>query len=515
MRTTGRVAWLFAAVLAAACSHLPVPAGDAPADAATATLATRCERMFAALDRVVADAGVGDAEATRVAGFPQLRVDRLLASIAPAADDPARFAAWVAELARLDDEARRVEIANLPAADRARLKREQQANGFGDLLPAALVAGCSDALSARDLATAEGRERLRAAAVVPDDYDDLRRFLGAYPLVALPFAAGVRRLEASTRAAYALPEAELAVTGTLVRYAPRAGVPYTPANVHAILERAGANPLRLPLPDAAERDALVAAFAPVLVVDTRDADDRIGRPRWTAGDAIEVDIAQPVLFARIAHTRFGDDLLLQLVYTAWFPARRAESALDPLAGRLDALVWRVTLAPDGTPLIYDSIHACGCYHLFFPTERLVARPPARSLEEGALAPQSAVALGAGERVTLRIESGNHYLRRIGVVSDAALGADEAALHRYGLAADASLRSLPRPDGETRSLYASDGLVRGSERAERYVFWPMGIDSAGAMRQWGRHATAFVGRRHFDDAQLIERYFAPAPPGARN
>ena len=34
----------------------------------------------------------------------------------------------------------------------------------------------------------------------------------------------------------------------------------------------------------------------------------------------------------------------------------------------------------------------------------------------------------------------------------------------------------------------------------------GIVSAGAMRQWGRHATAFVGRRHFDDADLFERRF---------
>ena len=503
-----------AAALAAACSHAPVAAGDAHADAA-ATLATRCERMLAALDRVVADAGVGDAEATRVAGFPQLRVDRLLSSIAPAADDPVRFAAWVAELARLDDEARRIEIANLPAADRARLQREQHANGFGHLLPAALVAGCSDALSARDFATAEGRQRLRSAAVVPDDYDDLLRLLGAYPLVALPFAAGVRRLEASTRAAYAVPEAELAVTGALVRYVPRAGAPYAPANVRAILERAVANPLRLPLPDAAERDLLVAAFAPVLVVDTRDDDDRVGRPRWSAGGEIEVDTAQPALFARIAHTRFGDDVLLQLVYTAWFPARRAESAIDPLAGRLDALVWRVTLAPDGRPLIYDSIHACGCYHLFFPTDRLAARPPARSLEEGALAPQPPVALAPGTRITLRIESGNHYLRRVGVVSDDALRAGEAEWRPYGLAADASLRTLPRADGQTRSLYAPDGLVRGSERAERFVFWPMGIDSAGAMRQWGRHATAFVGRRHFDEARLIERYYTPAPPGARD
>jgi hypothetical protein len=27
-----------------------------------------------------------------------------------------------------------------------------------------------------------------------------------------------------------------------------------------------------------------------------------------------------------------------------------------------------------------------------------------------------------------------------------------------------------------------------------------------MRQWGHHATAFVGRRHFDDADLIEARF---------
>jgi hypothetical protein len=38
---------------------------------------------------------------------------------------------------------------------------------------------------------------------------------------------------------------------------------------------------------------------------------------------------------------------------------------------------------------------------------------------------------------------------------------------------------------------------------------MGIANPGAMRQWGTHATAFVGRRHFDDADLFERRFAPS------
>jgi hypothetical protein len=52
-------------------------------------------------------------------------------------------------------------------------------------------------------------------------------------------------------------------------------------------------------------------------------------------------------------------------------------------------------------------------------------------------------------------------------------------------------------------------VQGSERGERVYFWPMGIREPGAMRIWGRHATAFVGRRHFDDPDLLERYFRRA------
>jgi hypothetical protein len=35
---------------------------------------------------------------------------------------------------------------------------------------------------------------------------------------------------------------------------------------------------------------------------------------------------------------------------------------------------------------------------------------------------------------------------------------------------------------------------------------MGIASPGAMRQWGTHATAFVGRRHFDAPDLIAKTF---------
>src|SRR3990167_844354 len=68
-----------------------------------------------------------------------------------------------------------------------------------------------------------------------------------------------------------------------------------------------------------------------------------------------------------------------------------------------------------------------------------------------------------------------------------------------------LRQLPHPQGQ-RSLYRADGLIAGSQRLERWLLWPAGVKSPGAMRQWGRHATAFIGRAHFDDPYLLERYF---------
>ena len=91
---------------------------------------------------------------------------------------------------------------------------------------------------------------------------------------------------------------------------------------------------------------------------------------------------------------------------------------------------------------------------------------------------------------------------------------ENARTPYTLADDDALRALPVSDGfpgSTRSAFWPNGIVPGTERGERLLFWPMGIDSPGAMRQWGRQPTAFVGRMHFDDARLIEERFELKAP----
>jgi hypothetical protein len=199
--------------------------------------------------------------------------------------------------------------------------------------------------------------------------------------------------------------------------------------------------------------------------------------------------------------------LTQLVYTLWFPRRPAKGAFDLLAGELDGLIIRLTLDPRGRPLLVDSIHACGCYHLFFPIPPLVPRPAPRKDMEWAFVPAALPAPAPGQRLQVRLAAASHYLIGIGWGDPSA----NSAARSYVLDEENTLRSLPTTDGARRSLYEQDGLVAGSGRGERFLFWPMGIASPGAMRQWGTHATAFVGRRHFDDADLLEQRFESSVP----
>jgi len=247
----------------------------------------------------------------------------------------------------------------------------------------------------------------------------------------------------------------------------------------------------------------------VFEIDESSAADQIGRPALGADGLPTVDTTSPAIFVRAAQTRYRGEVLPQLVYTVWFPERPKSGAFDMLGGRLDAVVWRVTLASDGEPILFDTIHACGCYHLFFPTARAMLIPPPDTLDEYAFVPATLPRLDQGERVAVRIASGTHYVSAVSAVRGAPAGTV-----LLNPADEDSLRRLPAAPGATRSLYGPDGIVPGTERGERYTFWPMGVPDPGAMRQWGRHATAFVGRRHFDDADLVERYFVLVPTAPR-
>jgi len=205
----------------------------------------------------------------------------------------------------------------------------------------------------------------------------------------------------------------------------------------------------------------------------------------------------------LSYTEFDDEILIQLNYTIWFPARAKENAVDILSGALDGITWRVTLDIDGKVLFADAMHNCGCYYMAFPTASLRARAQKRGVEEPLWTPQM-LPLKPHARAVVSISEVAHYIRKVEFVNEPL-----AEVELLPLAYD-ELRSLPGARDRFQSMFMPSGMVKGSERAERWLLWPMGIASAGAMRQFGHHAIAFVGRRHFDDPDLLERYFERVP-----
>ena len=490
MRTRLRVAALAAgacALLAAGCATLEAPFRAHLESAQTQVRG--CADWYRLLDEHVAAAGTRDAQDARVPGFPYLRVSRLLASLRPVAANETALQALADRMLALDLEARRYEIMNLPAG---------QLGGLPESL--ARTQYCGRLLRELDLANPDARRALLERAQVADDYSLPSRVFGLYALTSFAFAAGIRRYEEQTRAQFR-QEASAPAGAVVVRHAPPPGPPLSRGRAARILERAATNPLGIPEAGEAELAELFAAYAPSFEIAVAGDYDRFGALRWPRnGETPMVDGSDLAVYTQTAWTRYRDRVLLQLVYTIWFPERPPQEAGDILAGRLDGITWRVTLAPDGEPLVYDAMHPCGCFHLFFPTPRAQALPAPSGPEEWMFSPQALPTIAEGERPVLRIASGTHFIERVALVR----GTD--SLTRYELRPYGELRSMRRLGAGRASAFGPDGLVRGTERPERFVFWPTGIVSAGAMRQWGRHATAFVGRRHFDDADLLEKRF---------
>lgn len=324
---------------------------------------TGCRDYFQAVGERIGNKGVGDGGYARIAGFPYLRVDRFLAGFRHRALSEAGFQAWVDRLGQRAEAGFAVELANgLPLQEKTskiknRLRR------------------CGTLLRHHDLAHAKGRNALRLRAVVAPEYRDWQRIVGLYPLTVWPMQWGVSRLHDRVRKRYQIPLAALPVRGERVRYAPPRFVTWTAAGIGRMLADSARNPLAIPEPTGAEKERLFATFAPVWVVDTQGRDDRIGTPGWRFGVSHPlVDTGRPVTYRYLSHTRFHGDILLQLNYVIWFPARPLTASWDLLGGRLDGITWRVTLGRDGTPLIYDAMHNCGCFHYFFP-HRAFASPP--------------------------------------------------------------------------------------------------------------------------------------------
>ena len=434
-----------------------------------------CAARRSSLDGALDAAGFVDPRHDRSRVSPWVRRDPFLA----AELDSAR--------ARQDDDATAVIVRAMAALDTEALEREA-----GPETAQALERCRNRAVDAL-LANPAALQAL-AEEPVPDGYSDLQRLFGAYPLARPFLRAGAARWRSRERAAIARG----APPPTLVQ-AP-AGEGLSPAEVARILAalRAG-HPLAWPVADAAALARLGPAFAPEFATDRDAPEARIGRLSGRDGRPV-VDTSEPVAYLDATLVRWGDHVLLQLAYTVWFTERPRSGLLDPYGGAVDGLVLRVTLGDDGRPLLWESIHPCGCYYtVFLPEDRpLRYDAPAGGLEAALALPGPA----AQGRVRLQHTPGTHYAR--GLVGARPAGAARRVVYALRPYAELLARGPERPP------FDRHGILAGTQRLERLFLWPSGIRSPGAMRSAGRQATAFLGRRRFERSELLGGRLRPAP-----
>ncbi|WP_297791376.1 hypothetical protein [uncultured Marinobacter sp.] len=445
-----------------------------------------CTTAWQDVERQLQQAGIQDAQGNRIPGYPYLRVNRTLADFDLAALSPAERHDWLYHALYNGERALRVRLARLE-------KRHMSDPGW--LMHCATQQVAVLATDARQWAD------LVANVQVPDAYLDWRRTIGAYPLIRPVLAYQVRRLQASQVNLFAeqtdnagarqfspgLPEPDAALVTSILgheRSRDRLGLP--------VFSREGA-------------EKLLSYHAPHLIMATDNPYDRPGTPRWK--DSRWVIEPPARAYTLITQVRWQNQWLPQLVYVFWFDERPKPHPLDIYGGRLDGLIWRVTLDENGQVLMYDSVHPCGCYHQWYPLQdRLRLNPDAVGDEIMTVLPLRAPDnQQAMSRPIVHLASGTHYVANVSFSPPPKPITESTP---YELIHYDRLRALPDSKGVYRSLFLPNGLVAGTERLERFLLWGTGVLSPGAMRQWSHHATAFIGKRHFDDPDLLNRYFEP-------
>lgn len=457
-----------------------------------------CNYLYEALDKAVENAGISDAGSAKIAGFPHLRVNRFLSIFAKHTLSGDALADWLERMRQLDHSTRILEISNLPYKNKQNFRVQiHNTQALNEQL-----VDCGQQFNSLMLNNVERTTALMLRAEVSDAYVQWQRWVGLYPIVRFIAKAGIENLHGELSTNFRIAPSELPLKGRLIRYSPKQDTRLTATQIQSILAESAHNPLGIPDPDSNELNAIFDTHAPSWEIDSLNDSDKIGTVFVDENNHFTVDTTRNQVYRKVSYTRFSNSILLQLNYIAWFPSRPKESPFDLYGGPFDGLIWRVTLGRDGRPLAYDSIHPCGCYYLIFPRPGYALSPPGES-DEPVLSPGQIPAARDNQRLVIRIAHRTHYIDSI---YTAPVNASDLT---YGLINYTELRSLKIDADRRISFFDAQGLVTDSQRLERFLLWPLGVPSAGAMRQWGTHAIAFVGRRHFDDPDLLDKLLIPA------
>lgn len=484
------------ALLGSCASQQPYITNNLQAEPNTTNSLEACKAFFQSLDAAINKAGVRDGQWHIVSGYPFLRTSRFLSAYRHTPMTETEFSAWLDQMQKADISSREIEISNLAGVSNSlKLFDNQDTRQLTKT-----TKECSGILRRAVPTTPSVVKHIRENVIVPDDYQNWKRWFGIYPISSQFVSMGINDYYKKTRLDFRRPMRTLTSYGLINRYIPVKNKRLNKLTIGEFLSNAaGQSPLGIPEPSQTALEKLYSHYAPVLEIDVSGRYDQIGTIQLGSDGIPTVLANQPAVYGYHSFTHYRGSALLQLNYVFWFSQRPPKKSLDMLSGYLDGITFRITLSAAGQPIMYDAIHNCGCYHMFFPAGHFVANPAANMQAESPLVPQHAPTLKPGQRMVIRISSQDHMIQRL--YADTARRGNHYQMFDYN-----TLRSLPMADKSRHSMFNPNGIVEGTQRPERFLLWPMGVPSPGAMRQRGRHATAFLGKRHFDDGNLLENLF---------
>jgi hypothetical protein len=325
-----------------------------------------CYRWLESIESKVEEYNTQEPETVRVKGFPQLRANRFLASMSDQTTSMAAFIEWLEQMRQLGSTAISFEFANLPTDIRKELfARKPIGNSFEQAL-----GYCGKTLNKISAYNPSHKKILLEQVKIPDSYQSWKRIIGFYPIAKVFAAIGIDRLHRELDSSFKIPPEKLQQQGKLLRYMPPESGSLTPESISAMMRSGYGNHLGIPNLTILQIQRLLAHFAPIWVIDSRNDTDKIGKVNLGSQNQPKIETHEPTVYVKHSFARWKGKVLLQLIYQVWLTAREKTGFLDLYGGSLDSVIWPVTLSPEGKPIAFDSIHACGCYYIVVPEKPL-------------------------------------------------------------------------------------------------------------------------------------------------
>lgn len=270
-------------------------------------------------------------------------------------------------------------------------------------------------------------------------------------------------------------------------------------------------------PISQEESGLLARYAPVLRIEQGERDyNKIGTVTAyedNGQERIEIDTSQATLYTEQSEFKGRHGHYTNLIYRLHFsrvPFRAWPFSLT--YGRNVGLFIIVTLNEAKQPVLLTTVHSCGCYLAFIPTDHLIesaypANWPQQQTVFGERLPgRLALKSDPGKRILIDIKDGSHRIHGISVINDANLPSDRS-IHALRLAPISALRSLPLGE-KTTSMFEQSGPRKGYVKGSYKPFEGL------LMGWWALDALVGVDKDYGDPAKTGTIFYTSLKPWNR-